>query len=132
MSAGAKRPGRRGPILKMRSHCFRQYGFVFVLVLSCLLPKLAQAFTPIGPQDANGAAVQSITLRTHMMSGQLLGLSPDVFGSTAEVPVSLIFGLEPSVLVGSVTIARKPFLGANDFTIKIAPPSQYIFIRTNA
>lgn len=22
---GAKRPGRRGPTLKMRSHCFRQY-----------------------------------------------------------------------------------------------------------
>ncbi len=129
MSAGAKRPGRRGPILKMRSHCFRQYGFVFVLVLSCLLPRLAQAFTLIDPQDTTGAAVQSITLRAYMMNGQLFRPSPDVFGNSAEVSVSSILGLEPSALVGSVAIARKPFLGASGFTTEIAPPSQYIFIQ---
>ena len=129
MSTGAKRPGRRGPILKMRSHCFRQYGFVFALVLSCLLPRLAQAFTLIDPQDTTGAAVQSITLREYMMNGQLFRASPDVFGNSAEVSVSSILGLEPSALVGSVAIARKPFLGASGFTIEIAPPSQYIFIQ---
>ena len=129
MSARAKCPGRRGPILKMRSHCFRQYGFVFVLVLSCLLPRLAQAFTLIDPQDTAGAAVQSITLRTYMMNGQLFRPSSDVFGNSAEVSVSSILGLEPSALVGSVTIARETFLVPSGFTIEIAPPSQYIFIQ---
>ena len=129
MSAGAKRPGRRGPILKMRSHCFRQYGFVFALVLSCLLPRLAQAFTLIDPQDTTGAAVQSITLRTYMMNGQLFRPSPDVFGNSAEGSVSSILGLEPSALVGSVAIARETFLVPSGFTIEIAPPSQYIFIQ---
>jgi hypothetical protein len=102
---------------------------VFALVLLCLPLNLMRAFTLIEPQDTTGAAVQSITLRTYMMSGQLFGLSPDVFGSTVEVPVSSIFGLEPSALAGSVTITRKPFLGTNDFTTEIAPPSQYIFIQ---
>lgn len=63
------------------------------------------------------------------MSDQLIKLPPDVFGSTAEASVSSIFGLEPSALVGSVTIARKTFLEANDFTPEIDPPSQYIFIQ---
>ena len=77
---GAKRPGRRGPILKMRSHCFRQCGLVFALVLLCLPLNLMRAFTLIEPQDTTGAAVQSITLRTYMMSGQLFGLSQTYLG----------------------------------------------------
>ena len=126
---GAKGPGRRGPIMKMRSHCIRQYGLVFVLVLLCLPLNLMRAFTLIDPQDATGEAVQSITLRRHMMNGQLFRPSPDVFGNSAEVSVSSILGLEPSALVGSVTIVRKTFLGANDFTPEIDPLSQYIFIQ---
>ena len=125
---GAKRPGRRGPILKMRSHCFRQYGLVFALVLSCLLPDSMRAFT-VGSRYSTGAIVQSISPRTYIMSDQLIKLPPDVFGSTAEASVSSIFGLEPSALVGSVTIVRKTFLEANDFTPEIGPPSQYIFIQ---
>ena len=132
MSAGAKRPGRRGPILKMRSHCFRQYGFVFALVLSCLLPRLAQAFTLIDPQDTTGAAVQSITLRTYMMNGQLFGLSPDVFGSTAEVPVSSIFGLEPSALVGSVTLPGNHSLGPVALQQRLPHHLNIFLSRTNA
>ncbi len=126
---GAKRPGRRGPILKMRSHCFRQYGLVFALVLMCLLPNSMRAFTLVGPRYSTGAIVQSISPRTYIMSDQLIKLPPDVFGSTTEASVSSIFGLEPSALVGSVTIVRKTFLGANDFTPEIDPPSQYIFIQ---
>ena len=126
---GAKCPGRRGPILKMRSHCFRQSGLVFALVLMCLLPNSMRAFTLVGPRYSTGAIVQSISPRTYIMSDQLIKLPPDVFGSTTEASVSSIFGLEPSALVGGVTIVRKTFLEANDFTPEIDPPSQYIFIQ---
>ena len=54
--------------MKMRSHCLRQYGLVFALVLSCLLPKLAQAFTLIGGRTA-GVAVVTPTILASIPTG---------------------------------------------------------------
>lgn len=46
--------GWHGPVMRMRNHCLRKCGLVFALVLLCLPPKLAQAFTLIGgPQTIN-------------------------------------------------------------------------------
>ena len=132
MSAGAKRPGRRGPIMKIRSYCLRQYGLVFALGLPCLTQNLMRAFTLIDSQDTTGAAVQSITLRTYMMSGQLFGLSPDVCGSTAGASVNSIFGLEPSALVGSVTIAGNHSLGPVALQQRLPHHLNIFLSRTNA
>ena len=69
-----------------------------------------RAFTLIGPRYSTGAIVQPISPRTYIMSDQLIKLPPGVFGSAAEVPISLLVGLEPSALVSGLTIAQEPSL----------------------
>ena len=110
----APRSARPHINMKMRSLCLRQCGLVFALVLMCLLPNSMRAFTLIGPRYSTGAIVQPISPRTYIMSDQLIKLPPGVFGSAAEVPISLLVGLEPSALVSGLTIAQEPSLRARN------------------
>ena len=105
---------------------------MFALILSCLLPNSMQAFTLIDSRYSTGAIVQPISLRTYIMSDQLIKLPPGVFGSAAEVPISLLVGLEPSALVSGLTIAQEPSLRARnrDFLFGLQHECQ-LFLRFN-
>ena len=56
MVAGAKRPGHRGPINKMRKNWKSRCGLAIVLAALCLEPCLARAFVLIGPTNPSIAS----------------------------------------------------------------------------